>query len=299
MRPILHRLFLSRVLPCVLASVLSAPGLTLAQDQPAAPGIVISTGQQGGGYWSAGERLREVAAQSQVEVENLDSSGSLKNLERLFSQRSPVSLAFAQADALQYYLDGNRGAESQVEQLQTIGEECVFIIGEAKRKIKDTDDMAAAPRMQLGIKSPKSGIWVTFNQMTKMAPELQSVSLVYGDPLEMIQQLLSHLTNVDRAVMVVHGTNAHSPEIDMAAAEPDKFRFIKIEDERFTRPTDTGEPIYHRKKVESSVASEIGKVETICVRGLLLANRSKMSEEQYREIGEIIATRWNQIHPED
>jgi len=283
----------------VLLACLFLSGIPVATAQDAAvapaPGVVISTGQEGGGYWSAGERLRQVAGPD-LQVQNLASSGSLKNLERLFDNGSAVNLAFAQADALQYYLDDNPDAADSLEKLQTIGEECVFIIGEAKRKIKTVADMAEAPRMQLGIKSPKSGIWVTYHYMTKLMPELQSVSLIYGDTIELMEQLLSHLTNVDRAVMVVHGTNAHSPEIDMAAADPDRFRFVAFKDDRFSAALDGAEPLYQRKKVRSGVAQDAGKVETICVRGLLVANRSKLTAEQYSAVATLVDSRWDDIH---
>ena len=260
--------------------------------------VVISTGLEGGGYWSAGERLRAVAAEVGVDVENRSSSGSLMNLERLFDSGSPVSLAFAQADAVEYFAGQNPEIAPAIGTLHSIGQECVFIISRSDDDIKTLKDMRKSERMQLGIKSPQSGIWVTYHSMMQRVPGLDGVTLIYGDTIERMNHLLSPLTNIDRAVMVVHGTDAHSPEIEMAAKDPDNYRFVDIEDERLTRAVDGGEPLYQRKKVRSGVAEESGKVETICVRGPLVANRNKLTSAQFDAVQGFVQARWAEIHPE-
>jgi hypothetical protein len=83
---------------------------------------------------------------------------------------SPGCLAFVQQDALQYYLDSKPGAVQAIETLENIGRECVFIIADSKGDMDTVEDMQKASRMQLGIKSPNSGIRVTFDYMASLAP---------------------------------------------------------------------------------------------------------------------------------
>ena len=109
-----------------LIFALSPVPTALAED-----GVVISSGRSGGGYWDAGERLAEVAKEVDLAVEVVQSDGSLDNLRRLHDPDSPVSLALAQADALQFFLRSEPDLMTQVEVLENIGQECVFIITSA------------------------------------------------------------------------------------------------------------------------------------------------------------------------
>ncbi|MEM9257548.1 MAG: TAXI family TRAP transporter solute-binding subunit [Pseudomonadota bacterium] len=279
--------------------MVSTLGIAQAQQPVTASDLelAISTGLQGGGYWSAGDRLQSVARDAGITVQNFASTGSLANLEQLSRSGSPVNLAFAQADALEYFVNENPRSDGLFEELQTIGEECVFIISESDSDIDSVEDMEKSQRMHLGIKSPQSGIWVTFNYMSTLVPELRSVSLIYGDTVGMMNEMAHPKTNIDRAVMVVQGTDAHSPEIDMAAANPDKYQFVELDDKRLTKAADGGEPTYHKMKVRSSVAEKVGKVKTICVRGLLLANTQKLSSEELIQVRQLVNEHWGEIHP--
>jgi hypothetical protein len=259
--------------------------------------IVLSSGLEGGGYWNTGNRLQAVARDSGLHVVNQPSIGSLDNLKKLLASDSPVSIAFAQADALQYYLNENPGAAQAVETLHSVGEECVFIISSEDSDIRTDADMQEAPRLYLGIKSSKSGIWVTFNYMKSLVPELRQTTLMYGDTVKMMTDIAHPLTDMDEAVMVVHGTNEHSPEIDMVIANPDRFRFVKITDERFTQDAPGGQAVYRRKKVTPGAVDGARAVETICVQGLLLANKNKLTDGQRKPLLELISTHWAQVQP--
>ena len=71
-------------------------------------------------------------------------------------------------------------------------------------------------------------------------------------------------------------------------ANPGKFRFVKITDERLTRKTASGEAVYRRAKVAPGAVEGARAVETICVKGLLLANNNKLSAEQRSRLAPVI-----------
>lgn len=291
----MNRFIFRLLLVCTLGPVANVAH----SENAAAPtaNIVLSSGLEGGGYWNTGNRLQAVARDAGLTVVNQPSIGSLDNLKKLLASDSPVSIAFAQADALQYYLNENPGAAQALETLQSVGEECVFIISSEESDIRTDEDLQEAPRLYLGIKSSKSGIWVTFNYMKSLVPELRQTTLMYGDTVQMMTDIAHPKTDMDEAVMVVHGTNEHSPEIDMVIANPDRFRFVKITDERFTRSAPGGEAVYRRKKVAPGAVDGARAVETICVQGLLLANKSKLTAEQRKPLMELVNTQWARIQP--
>ena len=164
MDKLMNHFFTKVLVACLLGS---AVNLAFSQNDvaPATADLVISSGLEGGGYWNAGGRLQSVASGMGLTVDNRATMGSLANLKELLDRNSPVNLAFAQADALQYYLDENPDAAQAIETLENIGEECVFIISDSHGGIRTDKDMQEAPVMRLGIKTSNSGIWVTFDYM--------------------------------------------------------------------------------------------------------------------------------------
>ncbi len=275
----------------------SGANLAFSQEDaaPAAVDIVISSGLEGGGYWNAGNRLQTVASGMGLTVENQASTGSLINLRKLLDKNSPVSLAFAQADALQYYLNDKPDAAQAIETLETIGQECVFIISDSDSSIRSDKDMQKERRMGLGIRSPNSGIRVTFDYMSSLVPELEYISVHYGDTVDMMENFTTALTKV-KAVMIVHGPNERSPEIDLVMANPDRFRFVKIADKRLIQNPSGGEAAYRSVRVTPGAVKSAGAVQTICMRGLLLANRNKLSVEQRNKLTELINNHWGQVY---
>ena len=134
------------------------------------PGIVLSSGARGGGYWSAATRLQAVAADSGLRIEVLESRGSLHNLQQLDAEDTPVNLALTQADALQYYLDQHPALAEQIEILENVGQECVFMVTGRGSGIRTLADLGAGRR--IAIASPRSGVAVTFDYMKTLVPEL-------------------------------------------------------------------------------------------------------------------------------
>ncbi len=294
----MNRSFTRMLVACLLGSALNSAH-SQNYTSPIATNIVISSGLQGGGYWKAAGRLQALAAGLGLIVENQASVGSLANMKLLLDGASPVSLAFAQADALQYHLNENPGAAQAIETLASVGEECVFIITSSESDIKTDNDLQDASRLYLGIKSSKSGIWATFNYMKSLIPEFRQTTLMYGDTVQMMTDIAHPKTDMDEAVMVVHGSNEHSPEIDMVIANPDKFRFVEIEDERLTQKTAEGQTVYRRMKVAPGAIENADPVETICVQGLLLANKNKLSAEQHKKLLDLIEHHWTQVRSTD
>lgn len=289
--------FFTRVLvACLLGSAVNSAFSQTDAGLAAVP-VVISSGLEGGGYWNTAGRLQATASGMGLTVENHASIGSLANLKALLDKDSPVSLAFAQADALQFFLNENPGAAQAIETLENVGQECVFIISNSDGHIRTDKDMQQSRRLHLGIKSSKSGIWVTFNYMKSLVPELGQTTLIYGDTVKMMTNFAHPKTNIEEVVMVVHGLNEHSPEIDMVIANPDQFRFVKVSDERLTQKTASGEAIFRSMRVAPGAVKGADSVETICVQGLLLANKNKVTPEQRNKLMELINKQWTQIHP--
>jgi TRAP-type uncharacterized transport system substrate-binding protein len=268
-------------------------------EEPAAavpaPPVVLSSGAEGGGYWNAATRLQSVAGKkADLAVEILPSTGSLENLEKLLDENSPVNLAFTQADAAQSYLDQHSGQIEKLELLENLGQECVFIMTGIDSEIRTEKDLQEAKGLRLGISSATSGVAATFNYMVSEIPDMSDISVSYGDTMAALEQLNSPNATVD-AVMVVHRPRAHSPEVEYALANSDRYRFVELNDELFLQSMWNGSKIYRTMKLAMPEPNE--PVKTLCMRGILLANKQKLTIDQRNKLSDLMLYHWMEIYP--
>jgi len=285
---------IARVLPACLL-VFNA-SIAVSQEVPVdtAVGVVLSSGVQEGGYWNAGVRLQAVAdAQMGLAVENLPSKGSLENLEKLLDRSSPVNLAFAQADAVQYYLNKHPDEVNKLELFENVGVECVFIVTGSDSKVHTDEDMREAEDLRLGIASASSGTAVTYDYMVSQIPELADITVKYGDTAPLMDQLNGRNGPVD-AVMTVHRPRELSAEVEKALANPDRYRFVELSDKRLTQELWNGRKVYRAMKLAMPGAKK--PVKTICVLGLLLGNKQKLTLEQRNKLSDLASYHWMKVY---
>jgi len=284
--------FIGRIFLTLIA--LGAGVTVLAQ--PLAPSnIILSSGIPGGGYWNAGDRIKEVAlSELDLSVENVASKGSRDNLQKLLDMDSPVSLAFAQADVVQYFLN-TRGpdAVNQLELIENVGEECVFIITGKKSDIRDGADLEEMEGLRLGIASADSGIATTFGYMSSRLTGLLDISVRYGDTRPLIRQLNAPDAPVD-AVMTVHRPRELSPEVEYALSHPSDYRFVELDGGRLPQELWDGRKVYRPMQLAMPGVEE--PVNTICVLGLLLANKYKLSLAQRNRLSELADYHWMKVY---
>ena len=260
--------------------------------------IVFSSGAKGGGYWSAASRLKGIGVFKGLEVRVEESPGSLHNLERLMDASDPTSLVLAQADALQHYLSENPGQSEKIEILENIGQECVFIITAGDSPVATDEDLQKTGDYQLAISSPDSGVAFTFTHMTTLVPELSDITVQYTDTSAALKGISEGETGGVDAVMVVHRPKEFSPELDLALRNPDKFGIVKISDERLEAELPGGETVYKSLKLAVPVpdSEQRREVTTICVKGLLIAHKEKMTEQQRSKLDELVNAHWMQVY---
>ena len=260
--------------------------------------IVFSSGVEGGGYWSAATRLQGVAAEMGLEVQVEESPGSLHNLARLLDEKDPTSLALAQADALQRYLNEHPGLSDNIEILENIGQECVFILTGGNSAIQTDKDLQQGQGYKLAIGSPDSGTAVTYAYMTTLVPELADISVLYTDTITAVNGLNAAGGDEVDAVMLVHRPKEYSPEVDIALRNPGQFRFVKMTDTRFRSKLPNGEAVYKTLKLAVPVpdSEERRAVTTICVKGLLIANKEKLSRDQRGKLAELVNNHWMEVY---
>lgn len=290
----------------LLALILAGPasGPTLATEESGtAPesGVVFSAGRKGGGYWSIAERLQAVGAESALEVEVLESMGSIENLERLSDPNNPVNLTLSQADALKQYMKKNPGFSGQFKILESIGLECVLIVSNAKGDIKSDQDLQDPKGHRIAIPGEQSGVAVTFGYMTDLVPGLDNTKPVYTDTVEAMKKIRAGDSDAVDAIMLVQRPKARSPEVHLALDRPSVFRLVPVEDRHLLDELPNGETVYEFLDVPLTPGGlRSGKsVPTVCTKGLLLSSRNKLDPAANAKLKQIIDFEWMRVYPTD
>ena len=271
--------------PCAF---LFATGLAQAADPP----IVISTGKSGGGYNTIGERLKTVLAEQDQPAQVLTSAGSIENLTRLDDPQSPVSVGLTQADALKYYLKDHPGFADQFISLGEIGKECVFIVTGKDSDLRSDSDLQAKGKNRLiAVQSAKSGVAVTWEYMTLLEPAFKNTAPAFVDGAEALLQIKSGgKASQIQAAMVVQKPMAKSTEMQVVLENPKDFRLVSVKDWDLNDKLPDGSAVYTFENV--TVAEKKWgfdtAVDTICTRGLMLANKTKLTADQRTRLSKVM-----------
>ena len=270
-----------------LYPLLLAAGLAQAADPP----IVISTGKSGGGYNTIGERLKSVLAEQDQPAQVLTSAGSLENLNRLDDPKSPVNVGLTQADALKHYLKDHPGFADQFINLGEIGKECVFIVTGKDSDIRDDSDLQQSKGRLIAVQSPHSGVAVTWEYMTVLEPKFKNTAPAFVDGAEALLQIKSSgKASKIQAVMVVQRPMAKSTEMQVVMENPKDFRLAPIKDWDLNDQLPDGSAVYTFENV--TVAEKKWgfdtTVDTICTRGLMLANKTKLTVDQRTRLSKVM-----------
>jgi len=285
----------------VLLLTLSLPWAHATETSDTEPGIVISAGREGLGYWGIATRLQAVALESLLPIDVRESVGATENLKRLADPESPVSLALTQSDALRHYLDLHPGFQVDLEIFESIGKECVFVITDKNSGLHSEDDLRAPDAgHRLAIQSADSGSAVTFELMRKHAPDLENTEVVYMDTRIAMDQLGTDSPDAVDAVMLVHRPKVHSPELRRALTDPERFRLVSFNNPDLGGKLPNGDPVYVSLDVPLIRSGWKTKrsVRTLCMEGLLVGSRNKLSPTDRARLVQIIELQWMRIYAE-
>ncbi len=277
----------------------TAPVVCIATDTgDSGEPLVISAGQMGRGYWGVASRLQSVGKEKGLNVEIMESQGSLENLQRLADPQSPVALTLTQSDALSQFLSTSPELAPSMEIIEYIGLECVFIIADNDSKIHSDEDLTRADKQRIAIRNADSGTAITFAYMSLLEPELKNTSVVYMDPLQAMQNF-DNANNVKvDAVMMVHRPKVRTPEILLALERPSDFRFVEVKNAKFSGKLPNGEKVY--SFLDVPLLRERGNVtlsvNSICTKGLLVASQIKLTATQRTILNQIIDYDWMRVY---
>ena len=199
--------------------VIAGFALALWYADPAPPDrLRMATGPSGGAYAAFGERYREALAAHGVEVELVETVGSLENIALLNDPEDGVDVAFMQGASIV-----NQSQYPDLESLGSIYREPIWIFARAERRPTRISDLAG---MRIAVGVLGSGTRDVADEMLAvngldadsvqivelaggeagaalLAGELDAMFLVTGGRLDMMRRLVStpgiQLMSLERA----------------------------------------------------------------------------------------------------
>jgi TRAP-type uncharacterized transport system substrate-binding protein len=266
------------------ALLLAMPSLA----QPVGRTIAISSGYQDGYYDSVARLLRAtLLMELELPVELAQSAGSVENLTRLDDPSSLTAIALTQADALADYSSAHPEFGEKYVVLGELGDECAFLITTAKGGPASLSDLHGGAMGGVAVGDVRSGAAVTWRHLAHLDPRLAETA---AEPISVIEAMLDLNANPRRmpvaGALVVQRPLSMSAPIEMVVNNPERFRFVPIRATDIALPEEkTSEQAGYRFKQVSLMGSDQWiKVETLCTRGLVLAEKHKLGEARLRDI---------------
>jgi hypothetical protein len=192
---------------------------------------------------------------------------------------------------VQYYLDKNPEAQNLIVRLEDIGQECVFFVSAKASGIRTDADLQSGKNYRLGISTPDSGTAVTFNYMKTLVPEFGQLEVKYVDTQAATARLGQADAEVD-VVMMVHRPKETSEEVQAVFEQPDRYNLLEVEDSRLRKKLADGSRIYRRMDLAVPAGDSTFALRTICVKGLVLANREKLTDRQNSLLNDVVQFHW-------
>ena len=261
--------------------------LAPAAAEMSGPDLVIGSGYEGGNYHAIARRLRTLLSQLEdhYDVEIRTSTGSLQNLVQLDEPGSPVGLALTQADALRGFLDVNPGFVSKFVVIADVGRECVFLIGARNGGISSAADLKRSGDRVISVGRPGSGAAITYAYLTKLDSGFRNTPAVNEDIMVALAQIEAHSEFSKIAgAMLVQRPRILAPPLKIAVEHPETYSLVPFRSGDVKRETlPDGKPVYSFETVRVRHLD----LDTVCTRELLIASKSKVSEDLRSRLAEI------------
>lgn len=246
-----------------------------------ADGVVIATGSKTGNYYKVGHRLAKTLGKGTV----INSKGSVDNLDKLMA--GEANIAIVQMDAYAWYANNNPEAETKIEIMGPLYEECVYLAVHVDGKVKTEDDLQDKG-VTVAVGKKGSGTAVTWDYMRQLETGYKNAGVDFNGGVRTLGKLASKPDGQINAVLWVT-----KPRLDGKLASTvlknDKLRFLDVNDKDLNdKYKPTGQPIYKFRSIETEKGFFNDKeVKTICVDAVLVAD-AEADESMLESVADIV-----------
>lgn len=250
----------------------------MAQD------VIISSGEPSKSY----SKMADVVIKkiNRPDFKNLNSKGSLENIDNLISGKANVGFAFA--DSYMY----KKASDPRAEKLRivgTVGKGCLYVAVKKDGKIDDDGDLETSG-IVVDPGKVGAGANTTWQYLGKLDEDFKkpTVKNIGGD-----MGLNALLSNQTDAMLQMQAPSTQNALVLDVLSNKD-LTFIPMTDGNFTDKLPNGKQVYTKEKILLKDGFMAKKLDTICTETLVLVN-DDISEENLDLLAGIILRNQKEI----
>lgn len=229
----------------------------------------LCTGSPDGNYFASGQEIQRQLARQGVEVELVETDGSMDNMQRMAG--GECDSGFAQIDAYLHYQDLNRESRLKVEWPRHLYEEYVHLVCRRDTGIESVQQLAKPTGgYSLAVGDPGSGSSITWDTMTRLRPAYLAVETQAVGTDSAIQSVRDGNSS---CLLFVSGLR--SDFLALIDASGEQLRLVSVDDQSFLDAKHFGRPIYQSGNIPKATYPNLqapsgAPVESLAVRAVML-----------------------------
>lgn len=239
--------------------------------------VTISSGEKSKSFSGMAERTISII--NRKDIINLNSKGSLDNIDNLISNKAQIGLAFA--DSFMYKKSSDPRADS-LKIIGTLGKGCLYTVTKKGGKIDDSGDLeTSGVIVDIGKAGAGSNsTWTYLGELDSdfKKPTVQTIGGNMG-----VSAVISGQT--DAMLQMEHPSLNNTLVKDVNSTKD--LQFIPMKNWSFNSKLPNGQAVYTKEEIKVKDSFIGGIIDTICTDTLVLAN-SNVSEEDLELIAGII-----------
>lgn len=220
-------------------------GLLLASATSLAEsvGLKLCTGSPDGNYYASGEEIQRQVQRQSIQVELVETGGSMDNLRRMAD--GECDAGFAQIDAYLHHQAVNRESRLAVEWPKHLYEEYVHLVCHRDSRVASIEDLAQQENpYSLVVGAPGSGSAMTWDSFTRLNPDYLIVTTNEADARKALQAVTAGDTD---CLMAVSGLG--SKQLSLVDAAAAQLRLVAVDDQDLGQAKHFGKPIYRFRPI--------------------------------------------------
>ena len=239
--------------------------------------VIISSGEKSKSFSQMTDKT--ISILNRKDVVNMNSKGSLENIDNLISNKAQVGLAFA--DSFMYKKASDPRADN-LKIIGTLGKGCLYAVAKKGGKVDDSGDLEEKGII-VDIGKTGAGSNTTWSYLGDLdsdfkKPTVQNIGGNMG-----VSAVLSGQTDV---MLQMQNPSLNNTLVKDVNANKE-LQFIPMKNWSFNSKLPNGKAVYVKEEIKVKDSFIGGTLDTICTDTLVLAN-SNVSEDDLELISGII-----------
>lgn len=231
--------------------------------------VVVSSGEKSKSFSVMADGVIKLV--NRKDVTNLNTKGSLDNIDNLISNKAQVGFAFA--DSFMYKKASDPRAD-KLKIIGTLGKGCLYTVAKKDGKVSDSGDLETT---KVIVDSGKAGAGAntTWTYLGELDSDFKKPTVLNIGGDMGLSAVISGQT--DAILQMQHPSPKNKLVIDVLANK--ELKFVDMKNWSFNSKLPNGKAVYTKETIELETGFMPKKLDTICTDTLVLANENVSEDD--------------------